>query len=151
MCWRRHSRSLNVHLPSLRPPPCSTTASSSPQSLRLSLHAAPVRAGGRRRRNVCRWRPEGGPLPAASPHPHRRHVPRQEEGQRKAGLSARQTLETNGGEGASACKTAFPADPETPEVALCAAAFPAGAEQKSSWRLGSQRRQEWTLLQRRYI
>lgn len=54
------------------------------QSLRVSVHAALVRAGGRRGRDLCRRRAERGPVSAARPHPDRGHVSRQKEGQKVA-------------------------------------------------------------------
>lgn len=51
-----------------------------PQGLRVPVHASPVRAGGRRLRDLRGRGPPGGALAAAGADPHRRHVPRQEEG-----------------------------------------------------------------------
>lgn len=54
------------------------------QSVRVPLYASPVRAGGRRSGDVRGRRAERRPVSAAGPHPDRRHVPRQEEGQTEA-------------------------------------------------------------------
>lgn len=54
------------------------------QSLCVSVHAALVRAGGRRGRDLCRRRAERGPVSAARPHPDRGHVSCQKEGQNVA-------------------------------------------------------------------
>ncbi|XP_074936684.1 uncharacterized protein LOC142051480 isoform X2 [Phalacrocorax aristotelis] len=58
-----------------------------PQGLRVPVHAPPLRAGGRRLRDLRGRGPPGGALAAAGADPHRRHVPRQEEG---AGVRAHQ-------------------------------------------------------------
>lgn len=58
----------------------SSCASPLPQSLRLSLHATPVWAGGWRGWDFCRRRPEGGLVSTTGPHQNRSHVPCQKKG-----------------------------------------------------------------------
>lgn len=71
-------------LQSFLPPACL-------QGLRVSVHASPLRAGGRRCRDVCGRRSTRGPVQAARAHAHRSDVAHQEKGTRSGKTAQKQT------------------------------------------------------------